>query len=135
VSAAIVLTPTISIATPWGEATVAVEVASTQAEIERGLMYRDQLPYDSGMLFLMGGDAVWSFWMRNTLIPLDIIFIARDLTVAGVVPNAEPCTDTLRSINTPSSYVLETNGGWAAAHQITAGAKVRPGHKEERVSA
>ena len=133
-SAAIARTPTISIATPWGEATVAVEIAATQAEIERGLMYRDHLPYDAGMLFLMGGDAVWSFYMRNTFIPLDLIFIARDLTVAGVVPNAEPCTDTLRSINTPSSYVLETNGGWAADHQITAGAKVRPGHRMTRKS-
>ena len=118
---------TISIATPWGEATVTVEIATTRAEIARGLMYRDHLPYDAGMLFLMGNDAVWSFYMRNTFIPLDMIFIARDLTVAGVVPNAQPCTDTLRSIHKPSSCVLEVNGGWAAAHQITAGARVRPG--------
>lgn len=90
------------------------------------LMYRDHLPYDAGMLFVMSTDAVWSFYMRDTFIPLDMIFITRDWTVAGVVPNAEPCTDTLRSIHTPSSYVLEVNGGWAAAHQILAGAKVRP---------
>ena len=121
------VTPTISIATPWGEATVTVEVATTRAEIARGLMYRDHLPYDAGMLFLMDKDAVWSFYMRNTFIPLDMIFIARDLTVAGVVHNAEPCTETPRSIHKPSAYVLETNGGWAAAHQITAGAKARPG--------
>ena len=91
-------------------------------------MYRDHLPYDAGMLFLMGNDAVWAFYMRNTFIPLDMIFIARDLTVAGVVPNAQPCTETLRSIHKPSSYVLEVNGGWAATHQITTGAKVRLGH-------
>ena len=121
------MTPTISIATPRGIATVTVEVATTPVEIARGLMYRDHLAHDTGMLFVMGKDAVWSFWMRNTFIPLDIIFIARDLTVAGMVPNAQPCTDTLRIINKPSSYVLEVNGGWAKAHQITAGAKVRPG--------
>ena len=120
---------TISIATPWGDATVTVEVATTPAEIARGLMYRDHLPYDAGMLFLMGKDAVWSFYMRNTFIPLDMIFITRDLTVAGVVANAQPCTETLRSIHTPSSYVLEVNGGWAAAHQIMPGAQVRPGHR------
>ena len=126
-NASIIRTPTISIATPWSEATITVEVVTTRAEIERGLMWRDHLPYDVGMLFLMGKDAVWSFWMRNTFIPLDMIFITRDLTVAGVVANAQPCTETLRSIHKPSSYVLETNGGWAATHQITAGAKVRPG--------
>lgn len=119
--------PTISIATPWGEATVTVEVVTTRAEIERGLMYRDHLPRDAGMLFVMGRDDVWAFYMRNTFIPLDIIYIARDWTVAGVVFNAQPCTETRRSIGKPSSYVLETNGGWAEAHQITAGAKVRPG--------
>ena len=72
------MTPTISIATPWGEATVTVEVVTTRAEIERGLMWRDQLPYDAGMLFVMGKEDVWAFYMRNTLIPLDIIYIARD---------------------------------------------------------
>ena len=126
--------PTISIATPWGEATVMVEIVTTRPEIERGLMYRDHLPYDTGMLFVMGTDAVWAFYMRNTLIALDMIFIARDLTVAGVVANAEPCTETLRSIHKPSSYVLEVNGGWAAAHQIAAGAKVRPGYRVKEIS-
>ena len=124
-----IVTPTISIVTPWGEATVTVEIVTTRAEIERGLMYRDHLPYDAGMLFVMGSDAVWAFWMRNTFIPLDMIFITHNWTVAGVIPNAEPCTETLQSIHKPSSYVLETNGGWAAAHQITAGAKVRPGRR------
>lgn len=121
------MTPTISIATPWGEAAVTVEIASTPAEIERGLMYRDHLPYDAGMLFVMGRDDVWPFYMRNTFIPLDMIFIVHDWTVAGVIPNAEPCTETRRSVGKPSSYVLEVNGGWAAAHQIAAGARVRPG--------
>ena len=118
---------TISIATPWGEATVTVEVAATPAEIARGLMYRTHLPYDAGMLFLMGSEAVWSFYMRNTFIALDIIYIARDLTIAGIIHNAQPCTDTRRGVHKPSSYVLEVNGGWAAAHQIATGAKVRPG--------
>ena len=121
--------PTISIATPRGEATVTVEIASTRAEIERGLMYRDHLPYDAGMLFLMGRDDVWAFYMRNTFIPLDMIYIARDWTVAGVIHSAEPCTETRRGINKPSRYVLETNGGWAEAHQVMPGARVRPGHR------
>ena len=125
--------PTVSIATPWGEATVEVEIAATRAEISRGLMYRDHLPYDAGMLFLMGKVGVWSFYMRNTLIPLDMIFISQDLTVVGMVPNAAPCTETLRGIAKPSSYVLEVNGGWAAAHQIAAGARVRLGHRTQEM--
>jgi uncharacterized membrane protein (UPF0127 family) len=75
------------------------------------------------MLFLMPEDEIHTFWMRNTLIPLDMIFIQRDLVVAGVVENAEPRTDTLRSVGKPSSYVLEVNGGWAAAHGVGAGTK------------
>ena len=126
-SAAIV-TPTISIVTPRGEVTITVEVVTTRPQIERGLMWRNHLPYDAGMLFLMGRDAVWAFWMRNTFIALDIIYIARDLTIAGIIHNAQPCTDTRRGVHKPSSYVLEVNGGWAAAHQIAAGAKVRPGY-------
>lgn len=117
---------TVAIATPRGEATVIAEVVSTRPEIERGLMYRSHLPQDTGMLFVMERDDVWTFWMRNTLIPIDMIFIARDLTIAGVIANAEPCTDTRRSIHKPSAYVLEVNGGWAERHQITTGARVRP---------
>ena len=116
----------VAIATPRGEAAVTAEVVTTRPEIERGLMYRSRLPPDAGMLFVMGSDDVWSFWMRNTLIPLDMIFIGRDLTVVGIVANAEPCTDTHRTVHKPSAYVLEVNGGWAAHHQVAEGARVRP---------
>jgi len=118
-------TPTVSIATPWGEATVKVEVVATRPEIERGLMYRTYLAPDAGMLFLLEMETVWAFYMRNTLIPLDILYIGRDLTIAGMFPNAEPCTDALRSVGKPSLYVLEVNGGWAAANQVRDGARVR----------
>ena len=117
--------PTVAIATPKGDVTVSVEIVSTAPKIERGLMYREHLAPDAGMLFLMGKDHDWAFYMRNTLIPLDMIFITRDFTVAGIVENAEPKTETLRKVGKPSFYVLEVNGGWTAAHQVTAGAKVR----------
>ena len=77
------------------------------------------------MLFLMGQDKQWTFWMHNTLIPLDMIFIKKDMTIAGIVQNAEPKTDTLRKVDGPSLYVLEVNGGWAKSHAVSAGAKVR----------
>jgi uncharacterized membrane protein (UPF0127 family) len=106
-------------------AEVMVEIARTPRQIQRGLMYREHMPPDQGMIFLMGEERIQSFWMRNTLIPLDMIFIARDMTVAGVVANTEPLTDTPRRVDRPSYYVLEVNAGWAAAHHVAAGTRVR----------
>ena len=117
--------PRVFIATPGGEIAVRVEVVSTPPTIQRGLMYRQHLPLDAGMLFLMEEEREHTFYMRNTLIPLDMIFIARDLTIAGIVENAEPRTETLRTVDKPSLYVLEVNGGWTRSHQVVAGAKVR----------
>jgi uncharacterized protein len=116
--------PKVAIATPAGAAAVDVEVVATEAKVERGLMYRQNLPPDRGMLFLMGRDYDWRFWMRNTLIGLDIIFIRQDMTVAGIAANAKPRDETLLSVGVPSRYVLEVNAGWAAAHHVTAGSKV-----------
>jgi uncharacterized membrane protein (UPF0127 family) len=106
-------------------AEVTVEIARTPRQIQRGLMYREHMPPDHGMLFLMGEERIQSFWMRNTLISLDMIFIGKDMTVAGVVANTEPLTDTSRRVDRPSYYVLEVNAGWAAAHHVTAGTRVR----------
>ena len=117
--------PMVAIETPRGEVTVTVEVVATRPKIERGLMFREHLPPDGGMLFLMGGETDHTFYMRNTLIPLDMIFITKDMTIAGIVERAEPRTETLRSVGSPSLYVLEVNGGWTAARQVKPGAKVR----------
>ena len=117
--------PKVYLSTPQGDTAVSVEIVSTEAAIERGLMYRQHLPPDDGMLFLMRENRIWSFWMRNTLIPLDIIFITKDMTIAGIAENAEPRTETLREVDKPSLYVLEVNGGFSAAHKITEGTKVQ----------
>jgi uncharacterized membrane protein (UPF0127 family) len=117
--------PKVYLGTPKGEVAVSVEVVATEAKIERGLMYRQHMPPDDGMLFMLGVDKDWTFWMRNTLIPLDMIFIRKDLTIAGIVENAEPKTDTLRKVGQPSLYVLEVNGGYTRAHGVVADAKVR----------
>jgi uncharacterized membrane protein (UPF0127 family) len=117
--------PKVHLSTPQGDVVVEVEVVSTPAQVERGLMFREHLPPDQGMLFLMNEEREWPFWMRNTLIPLDMIFIAGDMTIAGIVENAEPRTDTLRQVGKPSRYVLEVNGGFSAAHKIAAGAKIQ----------
>lgn len=106
-------------------AAVTVDLARTRPQIQQGLMYRKHLPPDHGMLFLMRQERIHSFWMRNTLISLDMIFIGKDMTVAGVVANTTPLTDDSRSIDKPSYYVLEVNGGWAAAHHVGPGTPVR----------
>ncbi len=121
-----VAAPMVYLAGPKGDVAVKVEVVATEPKIEKGLMFRQHLPLDAGMLFMMGFEKDWSFWMRNTLIPLDMIFIAKDMTVAGIVENAEPLTEQpLRHVGKPSLYVLEVNGGWSKQNGVGAGAKVR----------
>ena len=117
--------PRVVIATAGGDAVVDVEVVASEGAIRRGLMFRQHLPPGGGMLFLMAVEKDWTFWMRNTLIPLDMIFIRSDMTVAGVVENAEPKTEVLRSVGERSRYVLEVNGGWARAHGVMRGVTVR----------
>jgi hypothetical protein len=77
------------------------------------------------MLFLFERPEQLSFWMRNTYIPLDMIFIEPGMTVLGIVENAEPLTDTARSVPGLSQYVLEVNAGFSRRHGITAGTVVR----------
>ncbi len=108
-----------------GERPLEVEVVASPRAVERGLMFRTHLPLEGGMLFLMGEEDVQSFWMRNTLIPLDMLFIDHDKKVVGIVENAEPRTETSRTVGKPSLYVLEVNGGWCAKNGITAGATIR----------
>ena len=72
------------------------------------------------MLFLFDRAEVQTFWMKNTLIPLDMIFIGDNLRVVGVVENAEPMTLSPRTVGMPSRFVLEVNGGFAARFGIAA---------------
>jgi len=104
---------------------VTVELARTDAERARGLMHRTALAPDAGMLFLFDESAEHAFWMKNTLIPLDMIFIAEDGRIAGIVARAIPGDLSPRSAGGPSRYVLEVNGGWAEAHGVGPGDRVR----------
>ena len=117
--------PHVVIAAPRGELAVNVEVVSSEGALTRGLMYRQHLPPDDGMLFLMHEENDWGFYMRNTLIPLDMIFITKDMTIAGIVQNAVPLDETNRKVGAQSLYVLEVNGGYSASHGVMAGQKVR----------
>lgn len=105
--------------------TVRVEIARTDAERARGLMGRRELPDDAGMLFLFDESDDHAFWMKDTLLPLDIIFIAEDGSIAGIVERATPGSLSPRSVGAPSRYVLEVNGGWARARGVRPGDRVR----------
>jgi uncharacterized membrane protein (UPF0127 family) len=101
-----------------------VELARTPAEHEVGLMFRKNLEPDAGMLFLFDRPSLQTFWMKNTLIPLDMIFISADRQIVGIVANAEPQTLTARRVDEVSQYVLEIGGGLAAARGIRTGQRV-----------
>ena len=116
--------PLAVIQAPGGAVAVSLEVAGTPAERERGLMYRGALADGHGMLFIFDQDEDHTFWMKNTLIPLDMLFIARAGTVVGVHANATPLSTASISVGRPSRYVLEVPGGYTARHEIGAGARV-----------
>jgi uncharacterized membrane protein (UPF0127 family) len=104
---------------------VAVEVVRTDADRARGLMDRRELAPDAGMLFLFDETGEHPFWMKNTLLPLDMLFLSEDGRVNGIVERAVPGDLSPRSAGGPSRYVLEVNGGWAATHGVAAGDRVR----------
>ncbi len=91
-----------------------VEIADDSEEQIRGLMYREELSDSEGMLFMFPDEVIRNFWMKNTLIPLDIIFLDKDLRVVHIASDTTPnqTTETYNSI-LPSKYVLEMNAGWS----------------------
>jgi uncharacterized membrane protein (UPF0127 family) len=105
--------------------TVRIRVARNEDERRRGLMFEKRLDEDAGMLFLFEQPQQLTFWMRNTYIPLDMIFIERSMRILGVVENAEPLTDSSRSVPGESQYVLEVNAGFSRHYGLTHGTAVR----------
>lgn len=103
---------------------VTVEVARSDAQLERGLMFRERLGPDDGMLFVFPQTGPHTFWMKNTLIPLDMIFIDEARRVVGIVERAEPLSLAPRAAGGPCRFVLEVNGGWSSAHRIAVGDRV-----------
>jgi uncharacterized membrane protein (UPF0127 family) len=123
-SAAPAQTATVTVVTAERKLPFHVELAITGEEQTRGLMFRQTLAADAGMLFVFDRSSVHTFWMKNTLIPLDMLFIGADKKIVGIVENAEPQTETGRSVGRPSLYVLEIGGGLSAQLGIRAGQTV-----------
>ena len=108
-----------------GGAKVEVEIARNEHDVTRGLMYRTEMAPDHGMLFRMPNREEQIFWMRNTCISLDMIFLDDDGTVVGVLDRVPILNELPRTVRRPSRYVLEVNAGWAAAHGVRAGMKAK----------
>jgi uncharacterized protein len=102
-----------------------VEMARTGQQQAQGLMFRTALADDKGMLFPFQDERMASFWMRNTLIPLDIVFIAGDGRIVNIVANATPYSLDHRESVAPVGAVLELRGGLTAQLGIKAGDKVK----------
>lgn len=101
-----------------------VEVARTREEMALGLMNRKELAPDAGMIFIFDDEDYRSFWMKDTLLPLDIIFIGKDGAIRHIHPMALPLDETSIPSGAPASAVLEINGGKAQELGISIGDKI-----------
>jgi uncharacterized protein len=102
-----------------------LRIASTPRERKKGLMYVKNLPEQEGMLFIFPEEAQQAFWMKNTYVSLDIIFVKADLTVLGVVKNAPILTELPQSVKGESQFVIEVAAGVADRYGIDPGTKVQ----------
>ncbi len=100
--------------------TIVAEVASTAAQRAQGLMDREELGDDAGMLFVFQDMAERAFWMRNTYIPLDIAYMDAAFRIIDIQP-MEPESEELVESSGPAQYALEVNRGWFAAHGVEVG--------------
>lgn len=105
-------------------AEVDAELVRSPHDTTRGLMYRTHLAQDRGMLFDLRAREDHKFWMHNTCIPLDLLFIDFDGLIVGIVENAPTLNDASRSVGCPSRWVLEVNAGWARRHGVRAGQRI-----------
>lgn len=116
-------TATVTIESGATTATLTVEIAATEAQREQGLMLRQQMDDDRGMLFLFPADTTTGFWMKNTYIALDIAFVSAEGTVLDVHA-AKPLDETIIKPGGPYRYTIEVNEGWFARHGLGQGATV-----------
>lgn len=110
---------------------IVVDVVDTPAEREAGLMFRKKLPKDYGMLFVFPGEQPMIFWMKNTLVSLDIVFIGADRKVVRAFEKVKQSTEQtpdeeiVRVGNVPAAYVLELPAGASARHHLKTGDELK----------
>lgn len=117
----------IKLKTTRGDFNLKVELAKTMREKQKGLMLRDNLKVGEGMLFVYKKPLIPTFWMKNTLIPLDMIFIGKDLSIKYIEQKTLPCKETddsqcpLYAPPVPVQYVLEVPGGYSKLFGVQPG--------------
>jgi hypothetical protein len=114
----------LTVHTPHGAVQFTVEIAADQPSRERGLMFRKHLDRNAGMLFEFPADQFQDFWMKNTILPLDMLFIRSDGTISSIAANTTPYSEKVVSSSEPVRAVLEINGGEAATLGLVPGEHV-----------
>lgn len=109
----------------WGSARFVVEIADTPETQQRGLMFVEQMPRRAGMLFVFPDERMRTFWMRNTLISLDIIYFDATGAWVSAQENAVPLDETTLPSDGPAQYVLEINAGLVEQFGMGAGTEIR----------
>ncbi|MBY6240327.1 DUF192 domain-containing protein [Methylosinus sp. Sm6] len=115
----------LEIVTATGSHRLRVEVARTQKEREKGLMFRTSLPEDGGMLFDFREERPVAMWMKNTPLSLDMIFVGRDGRVVSLALGAEPYSERIISSGAPALAVIEVSAGVAERLSVSVGDEVR----------
>ncbi len=118
--------PYVSLKSKNGNQDFHVEIADTRDERTKGLMFRESLAERDGMLFIFEDNSEKTFWMKNTFLPLDIVFMNENKEIVHILRNAEPCTEDICpkfSSQLPSRYVLEINAGMSDKLGILEGDK------------
>jgi uncharacterized membrane protein (UPF0127 family) len=101
-----------------------IQIADNEFEEELGLMYRKQMDENKGMLFVFPDSRIQTFWMRNTFIPLDMIFVNPDKKIVTIQKNTKVLSDSTYSSTEPAQYVIEVDAGFCDRHNIKVGDKV-----------
>lgn len=98
--------------------TFTLEVASTETQRNKGLMFRTEMGERKGMIFLFPSERMNSFWMKNTILSLDMLFVASDWKIVGILPKVPPQNELPRQVEKPSQYVIELGAGVAEKYRI-----------------
>jgi uncharacterized protein len=110
-----------------------IEIAATEYTREKGLMERAAMDENQGMLFIFEAPSVQSFWMKNTILPLDLIFVDQNNNIVHIGYNAVPFSEALISSEKPAMYVVEVNAGYCKKFKIENGDKIQWHKIEEEV--
>lgn len=104
---------------------IEIEIADTEGSINQGMMNRTSMRFDRGMLFIFDNSETRSFWMKNTIVSLDIIYVSEELEIVSIKPNTTPYSETsISSDGKVAKYVVEVNAGFAAKYGIKVGNKI-----------